>query len=82
MGAVFEVPASLVEVLGAGAVPLGGGGAVGVDPFGALKEVGGVVTERRFGSIATNGLADADEFAVSLFIGEDPVLAERRRSAM
>lgn len=74
MRAVLEVPAALVEVLGSGAVPLRGGGAVGVDPLGPFQEVGGVVAERRSGPLATDGLADADELAAALFVGEQPVL--------
>ncbi len=82
MRTVLEVSAALVEVLGSGAVPLRGGGAVGVDPLGPFQEVGGVVAERRSGPLATDGLADADELAAALFVGERPVLPEDRRAGV
>src|ERR1700756_3477717 len=74
--AVLEVPAALIEVLRTGAVPLGRRRTVGVDAFGAFEKVRGVVAERCFDPRTPHGVADADEFAVALFIGEQPVLTK------
>src|ERR1700757_2969974 len=80
--AVLEIPTALVEVFGAGAVPLGRQCTVRVDAFGAFEKVRGVVAERRLHPRAADGVADTDELAVPVFVGEHPVLTRGRWSGM
>ena len=75
--AAVEVPARLVEVLGAGAVDLRRGRAVHVHPLVALQVVAGIAAD----NVAPHGLRDADEPAPAGLVGDDPVRAADRLSA-
>src|ERR1700731_2743481 len=56
-GAVVEVPTALVEVLGAGPVPLRRRRTVRVDPFGSFEEIRRVITKRCFDPRSADGVA-------------------------